>query len=93
MLPELLNICRWRPTGPDRGGHTGADATTDRPRWLPVAGLGLALFMATLDMTIVATTLPVIGRDLHAPPQHMRRTAMPITREAGAAGGLRAAGP
>jgi DHA2 family multidrug resistance protein-like MFS transporter len=47
-------------------------ATTDRPRWLPVAGLGLALFMATLDMTIVATTLPVIGRDLHAPPQHMQ---------------------
>jgi hypothetical protein len=29
-------------------------ATTDRPRWLLVAGLGLALFMATLDMTIVA---------------------------------------
>jgi MFS family permease len=42
-------------------------ATTDRPRWLPVAGLGLALFMATLDMTIVAVALPVIGRAL-APP-------------------------
>jgi hypothetical protein len=37
-------------------------ATTDRPRWLTAAGLGLALFMATLDLTIVAVALPVIGR-------------------------------
>jgi MFS transporter, DHA2 family, multidrug resistance protein len=44
--------------------------TTNRTCWLPIAGLGLALLMVTLDMTIVAVALPVIGRDLHAPPQH-----------------------
>jgi MFS transporter, DHA2 family, multidrug resistance protein len=44
--------------------------TVIRTRWLAIAGLGLALFMATLDMTIVSVALPVIGRDLHAAPHH-----------------------
>ena len=41
----------------------------NRSRWLPIAGLGPALLMVTLDMTIVAVALPIIGRDLQASPQ------------------------
>ncbi|SFW78492.1 MFS transporter [Amycolatopsis australiensis] len=36
----------------------------DRTRWLAVIAIGLSIYMATLDMTIVATALPTIGHSL-----------------------------
>jgi MFS family permease len=36
----------------------------DRTRWLAVIAIGLSIYMATLDMTIVATALPTIGHTL-----------------------------
>jgi hypothetical protein len=50
--------------------------TVNRSRWLSIAGLGLALLMVTLDMTIVAVALPVIGRDLQASPQQAQRVML-----------------
>jgi DHA2 family multidrug resistance protein-like MFS transporter len=52
------------PTTPER------TVPASQTRWPAVAGSALALFMATLDMTIVSVVLPVIGRSLHAAPQH-----------------------
>ncbi len=39
-------------------------AAVDRTRWTAVIALGLAVFVAGLDMTIVATALPTIGEEL-----------------------------
>ena len=36
----------------------------ERTRWLAVIAIGLSIYMATLDMTIVATALPTIGHSL-----------------------------
>jgi DHA2 family multidrug resistance protein-like MFS transporter len=35
-----------------------------RTRWLAVIAIGLSIYMATLDMTIIATALPTIGRTM-----------------------------
>src|SRR4051794_35314695 len=35
-------------------------------RWLAVIAIGLSIYMATLDMTIVATALPTIGHSFHS---------------------------
>lgn len=37
-------------------------------RWWLVAAVGIAVFMAVLDTTIVGVALPVIGRDFDKPP-------------------------
>jgi MFS family permease len=37
-------------------------------RWWLVAAVGLAVFMAVLDTTIIGVALPVIGRDFGKPP-------------------------
>lgn len=39
-----------------------------RTNWLAVIAIGLAVYMAALDMTIVATALPTIGNSMHASP-------------------------
>jgi len=41
----------------------------ERTVWSAVVAVGIAVFMSSLDMTIVATTLPTIGRDFGAPPE------------------------
>jgi hypothetical protein len=66
---EPSSTCRQRPTGLTVAAPPEQAGTVNRSRWLPIAGLGLALLMVTLDMTIVAVALPVIGRDLQASPQ------------------------
>ncbi|MQA95082.1 MAG: hypothetical protein GEV11_10705 [Streptosporangiales bacterium] len=42
-------------------------AEEGRDRWWLVAAAGLAVFMASVDMSIVNVTLPVIERDLKIP--------------------------
>lgn len=39
----------------------------ERNRWWLVIAVGVAVFMATLDMSIVAVALPVIEREFHTP--------------------------
>jgi MFS family permease len=41
-------------------------APVSHTRWLAVVAIGLSIYMATLDMTIVATALPTIGRSLNS---------------------------
>jgi EmrB/QacA subfamily drug resistance transporter len=54
---------------PTRAGNPGPDAAperTHRQLLVLLIPLMLVLFIATLDQTIVATTIPTIGRALHA---------------------------
>jgi MFS transporter, DHA2 family, multidrug resistance protein len=41
----------------------------ERTVWPAVVAVGIAVFMSSLDMTIVAITLPSIGREFGAPPE------------------------
>src|ERR1700744_1437027 len=50
-------------TAPDRSNTEGQP--TDR-RWLIFAIVSIALFMASIDQTIVATALPAIEKELHS---------------------------
>jgi DHA2 family multidrug resistance protein-like MFS transporter len=43
-------------------------ATPMRTNWTAVTALGVAVFMAAVDMTIVAVALPVIGRAFNTDP-------------------------
>ena len=45
----------------------GAPAGEQQDRWWLVAAAGLAVFMASVDMSIVSVALPVIERDLQVP--------------------------
>ncbi len=45
-----------------------APAAVERTRWTAVVALGMAVFVAGLDMTIVATALPTIGAELGVTP-------------------------
>ncbi|HEX2033988.1 MAG TPA: MFS transporter, partial [Chloroflexota bacterium] len=54
---------RREPGGP----HTPA-APPSRTNWLAVVAIGLAVFMATIDMTIVAIGLPALGQAFNAGP-------------------------
>ena len=45
-------------------GRLGNTEPARRDVWITMSGVGLALFMASLDQTIVATALPRIVRDL-----------------------------
>jgi transposase InsO family protein len=47
---EPPSTCRKGPTGPDRGGPTGTGRDREPQPLAPIAGLGLALLMATLDI-------------------------------------------
>jgi MFS family permease len=42
--------------------------TVERTVWPAVVAVGIAVFMASLDMTVVAITLPTIGREFGATP-------------------------
>jgi MFS transporter, DHA2 family, multidrug resistance protein len=42
--------------------------TVTRTNWVAMAAVGLSVYMATLDMTIVTTALPTIGRSFHSSP-------------------------
>ncbi len=48
----------------DAPGHPGTHSLARRDVWITMSGVGLALFMASLDQTIVATAMPRIVRDL-----------------------------
>jgi predicted MFS family arabinose efflux permease len=48
----------------DRRESPVAQADTDRDRWWLVVAAGLAVFMASVDMSIVNVALPAIERDL-----------------------------
>jgi MFS family permease len=49
--------------GTDRRGSPGAQADRGRNRWWLVVAAGLAVFMASVDMSIVNVALPAIERD------------------------------
>src|SRR6266542_3417605 len=44
------------------------DSRTARTTWPAIVALGLAVFMAAIDLTVVATALPAITDSLHAGP-------------------------
>jgi MFS family permease len=50
--------------GTDRRGSPVAQADRERNRWWLVVAAGLAVFMASVDMSIVNVALPAIERDL-----------------------------
>ncbi|MBA9004280.1 MFS transporter [Thermomonospora cellulosilytica] len=43
-------------------------AREQRTRWAPVAAMGLAMLVVTVELTLTAVTLPLIGADLGAGP-------------------------
>ena len=47
-------------------------AVVERTRWSAVIALGLAVFVAGLDMTIVATALPAMGAELGVAPSTLQ---------------------
>jgi EmrB/QacA subfamily drug resistance transporter len=50
----------------DRQQPTGATLEQNPRRWWIFATVSIALFMASIDQTIVATALPTLQKDLHA---------------------------
>ena len=53
------------PPGPPAPGTPGID---DRYRWVALANTTAAMFMATLDGSIVIIALPAIFRGIHLDP-------------------------
>jgi len=53
------------PTTPSELPGTGPQASASRAPWLVFGIVSIALFMSSLDGTIVATGLPILRRDLH----------------------------
>lgn len=47
---------------------TGTPPAVERTRWAAVVALGLAVFMAAVDLTVVATALPSIGASFGVGP-------------------------
>jgi EmrB/QacA subfamily drug resistance transporter len=58
--PILARSARDGPIGAPRLEHA------DRSRWLVFWIVAIAMFMSTIDLTIVATALPAIHQSLHA---------------------------
>jgi len=56
------------PSNTERPGGTAAPAGQERDQWWLVVAAGLAVFMASIDMSIVNIALPAIERDFAVPP-------------------------
>lgn len=52
---------------PESSSTAAATAKASKMRWKIFATVGFALFMASLDLTIVGTALPAIHHSLHSP--------------------------
>jgi DHA2 family multidrug resistance protein-like MFS transporter len=70
---ELLDTpCRTEVCFPtevkDMSRTTNSTEVAKRTSWTAVVALGMAVFMAALDMTVVAVALPSIGKDFAATP-------------------------
>src|SRR5207249_1036409 len=63
--PGVRRLVRKGHVGPPRPRHEGRAAVTRRQVMLVFAGVMLAMLLAALDQTIVATALPTIALDLH----------------------------
>jgi EmrB/QacA subfamily drug resistance transporter len=55
---------RWRAMSQKKSERLGFHEPSRREVWITLSGVGLALFMASLDQTIVATAMPRIVREL-----------------------------